>query len=286
VLLAHGDALEPGSACDFFTAWAVDPVAWSALALAGWLYFRAARRTRGWPRHRSWCAGFGLAALLVATGGPPAAYEGSLLSVHMVQHLLVTFVAAPLLAFSAPAALVLRAGSPRARNGLLRVVHARPVRAVTHPVVSWTAFGLTMWLTHYSALYEAALHDDLLHAAEHALYLGTALLFWAPGAGLDPTRRMARPLRVAYLLAAIPVGSFLGLSIYSANAPLYDHYGGLRDQRLAGTVMWVGGDVLLLGWTGVAAAAWLRSEEREGERVDRRLGPGRAEAPPRGPDPS
>ena len=206
----------------------------------------------------------------------------------MVQHLLVTLVAAPLLAFSGAAALVLRAGSAGARDALLRVVHARPVRLLTHPVVSWSAFGLVMWSTHYSALYDAALEDEVLHGAEHALYLGAALLFWAPVAGLDPTRRVARPVRVAYLLAAIPVGSFLGLAIYSADSPLYEHYATveeaspLDDQRLAGAVMWIGGDVLLLAWTGVAAAAWLRAEEREGDRADRRLGAGRAEAPPDG----
>jgi putative copper resistance protein D len=70
---------------------------------------------------------------------------------------------------------------------------------------------------------------------------------------------------------------------------LYEHYATverswgpapLDDQRLAGTVMWIGGDVLLLAWTGAASAAWLRAEERAGERVDRRLGLGREEAPP------
>lgn len=278
---AHGDVLTSPSAGDVLLAWTFDPIVWIAAAVAAWLYLRGVRGTRGWPRRRSWCAGFGLAALLVAASGPPAVYEESLFWVHMVQHLLVTLVAAPLLAFSAPVALALRSGSPRVRDALLRVVHARPVRALTHPVVSWSALGLVMWATHYSALYDAALENDVLHDAEHALYLGAALMFWAPVAGLDPTRRVARPVRVAYLLAAIPVQSFLGLAVYSADAPLYDHYatlarewgpGPLEDQRLAGTVMWIGGDVLLLAWTGAAAAAWLRAEEREGERADRRAG--------------
>jgi putative membrane protein len=285
-VFAHGDVPAP----DLLTAWTFDPLLWGAVALAGWLYLRGVRRTRGWPRRRSWCAAGGLAVLFVAASGPPAVHEGSLFWAHMVQHLLVTLVAAPLLALSAPVALVLRSGSARARDLVLRVVHARPVRALTHPVVSWSAFGLVMWLTHFSPLYGAALEDEVLHGLEHALYLGVALLFWAPVAGLDPTRRVAPVLRVAYVLAAIPVQSFLGLAVYSADAPLYEHYatldrswgpGPLEDQRLAGAVMWIGGDVLLLGWTGAAAAAWLRAEEREGERADRRLGLGREKAPPR-----
>lgn len=284
-LLAHGDVPGAPSAVDVVTAWAFDPLVWAGIAVVAWLYLRAVRRTRGWPRGRSWCAGLGLGALFVAASGPPAVYEGSLFWVHMVQHLLVTVVAAPLLAFSAPVALALRSGTPRVRDTLLRVVHARPVRVLTHPVVSWSAFGLVMWATHYSALYDAALENEALHGLEHALYLGAALLFWAPVAGLDPTRRVARPVRVAYLLASIPVQSFLGLAVYSADAPLYEHYATsdrswgpapLDDQRLAGAVMWIGGDVLLLAWTGVAAAAWLRAEEREGERADRRAGAGRA----------
>lgn len=279
LVLAHGEA-PATSAGHLVTAWTFEPFAWAGVAVVAWLYFRGVRRARGWPRGRSWCAGLGLGVLFVALSGPPAVYEHSSFPVHMVQHLLVTLVAAPLLAFSAPLALVLRAGSARSRDALLRVVHALPVRALTHPVVAWAALGLVMWLTHYSALYDAALEDDLVHGLEHALYLGAALLFWAPVAGLDPTRRIARPVRVAYLLAAVPVQSFLGLAIYSAGAPLYDHYS-LDAQRTAATVMWIAGDVVLLSWTGVAAAAWLRAEEKEGERADRRLGgSGREKAPP------
>lgn len=288
-LFAHGDALGEPSAGDVLTAWTVDPATWIFVAAAAWLYARGARRARGWPRTRSWCAGAGLATLLVAASGPPAVYEGSLFWAHMVQHLLLTLVAAPLLAFSAPVALALRTAGPKVREPLLRLVHARAVRLLTHPLVAWSAFGAVMWATHFSALYDTALENELVHAAEHALYLGVALSFWAPVAGLDPTRRVARPVRVAYLLAAIPVQSFLGLAVYSEDAPLYGHYATLErgwgpapldDQRLAGAVMWIGGDVVLLAWTGVAAAAWLRAEEREGERVDRRLGLGREEAPP------
>ncbi|HEX2294793.1 MAG TPA: cytochrome c oxidase assembly protein, partial [Actinomycetota bacterium] len=274
-LFAHGDAPAAPGPGDVLTAWTFDPLVWTALAVAAWLYARAVRRTRGWPRRRSWCAAVAFAVLFVATSGPPAVYEGSLFWVHMVQHLLVTVVAAPLLAFSAPAALLLRSAGARTRDAFLRVVHARPVRSLAHPVVTWTVFGAVMWATHYSALYDAALEDGVLHALEHGLYLTAAVAFWAPVAGLDPTRRVARPVRVAYVLAAIPVQSFLGLAIYSADAPLYDHYATgsrrwgpspLDDQRTAAGVMWIGGDAALLAWAGVSAAAWLRAEEREGER--------------------
>ncbi|MDQ3981727.1 MAG: cytochrome c oxidase assembly protein, partial [Actinomycetota bacterium] len=258
-----------------------------ALAVAAWLYRRGVRKTQGWPRRRSWCAGAGLLVLFVALAGPPAVYAWSLFWVHMVQHLLVILVGAPLLVFGAPVALALRSAGPRVRDLLVRALHTRLARVTGHPLLGWAAFGAVTWITHYSALYDRALENELVHGLEHALYLGTALLFWAPVAGVDPTPRLGRPLRVAYLLAALPVQSFIGLAVYSADEPLYSHYatsertwgpGALDDQQLAGITMWIGGDVLLLAWTGVATAAWLRAEQHEEARVDRRLG--RDEAPP------
>ncbi|MFN2588511.1 MAG: cytochrome c oxidase assembly protein [Actinomycetota bacterium] len=286
--LAHGDVPPAPSGGDALAAWSFEPVVWAGLAGAAWLYRRGVRRVPGWPRSRTRCGVAGLVALLFALSGPPAVYDGSLFWVHMVQHLLVVLVAAPLLAFSAPVTLALRSAGPSVRSRVLRVVRARPARIVAHPLVAWTTFGAVMWLSHYSSLYDAALESGALHLLEHGLYLAAALLFWAPVAGMEPARRLSRPLRVAYLLAALPVQSFLGLAVYSADEPLYRHYeilgrpwgpAPLDDQQLAGIAMWIGGDLLLLAWTGVAAAAWLRAEAREEARVDRRLG--REKAPPR-----
>jgi cytochrome c oxidase assembly factor CtaG len=286
-ILAHGDVPAAPTLGEVAGAWTFEPFVWLGVAVAAWLYWRGVRRTRGWSPRRSWCAGAGLVTLFVASSGPPAVYDGALFWVHMVQHLMLTLVAAPLLVFGAPVALALRSAGPRARGVLVRVMHARIVRVAGHPLVAWIAFGAVMWASHYSALYDGALENELLHGLEHAVYLLAALLFWTPVAGVDPAPRLTRPLRVAYLLAALPVQSFLGLAVYSADEPLYRHYatsertwgpGPLDDQQLAGIAMWIGGDVLLLAWTGVVAAAWLRAEEQEETRVDRRLG--RAQAPP------
>lgn len=286
---AHGDVPPAPSGADAVLAWTTEPFVWLAVVALAVVYLRGARRVRGWPRRRSWCFGSGLAAVLVALAGPPAAYEGALFWAHMVQHLLLTLVAAPLLVFGAPVTLALRSARPPMRGVLTAVLHHRAARPLTHPVTAWLAFALAMWATHYSAIYDAALESEALHVLEHGLFLGTALLFWTPVAGLDPTPRLARPLRVGYLLAAVPVQSFLGLALYSADAPRYPHYatldrawgpGPLDDQRAGAMVMWLGGDALLLGWTGVTAAAWLRAEEAGEARVDRRLGPGREGAPP------
>jgi cytochrome c oxidase assembly factor CtaG len=231
-----------------------------------------------WPpaRRAFWFAG--LAVLAGALAGPLATYDRALFWVHMCQHLAVTLVAAPLLVLGAPLALHARATHRR----FTWVAHSAPIQATSHPLVAWCAFALATWITHFSPLYDLALESDLAHAAEHALLLGTALLFWWPVCGVDPgAHRLSHPLRLLYLAAALPLQSFTGLAIYSAGRVLYAHYGSagrgwgpsaLADQRLAGAIMWIGGDAAFVVALGLAALAWMRHDQREAERVDRRLG--------------
>src|SRR4029453_14359561 len=80
-----------------------------------------------------------------------AVYDTDLFSVHMVQHVLLMLVAAPLLALAAPITLVLRVSSAETRHRwLLPVLHSRVVRFLAHPVVAWVMFAAIMWATHFS----------------------------------------------------------------------------------------------------------------------------------------
>ncbi len=158
----------------------------------------------------------------------------------MVQHVAMTMAAAPLLA----------AG--------LRVPRV-------HPLVAWVTFAATGWLVHFTPLFETATENLPAHVFEHALLLGGAVIFWAQVVGRGA--RMSHPLRLFYLVVAMPQNTFLALAIFSTKRVLYPHYaaGGdpLGDQRLAGGIMWVAGDVVLLVAVLVVAAAWARHEERQ-----------------------
>ena len=224
-----------------------------------------------------------LAVLTVALVSPVATVAEERFSVHMVQHLLLTYGVAPLLAFAAPVTLWLQALPPgsASRRRLLAVLHSRAVRVLTFPVVSWAAFAVAMYATHFSPLYDAALGSDVLHGWEHLTYLGAAMLFWWPVVRRDPVPgSFPWPARVLYLFLAMPLQSFLGLAIYSSDRVLYDHYaafsGALADQRLAGAIMWGGGDVLMFAALCAAIAGWMRWDVRETERVDAALDAARA----------
>lgn len=294
VALAHGSSPEwPRDILDLLTAWSFDPGLQVPLLGTLGTYLWAVRHVNGAhstnPVPRARVAAFvaGIAVIEIALASVVERYDTTLFSVHMIQHILLTLVAAPLLALGAPITLLLRVvrGDFR-RRWLLPALHSRVVRVLAFPVVAWVAFAGVMWASHFSPLFDEALEQPFLHQLEHTLYLGAALLFWWPVVGADPAPwRMALPARMLYVFLQMPQNTFLALAIYSASRPLYPHYAtldlpwisALDDQHLAGGLMWIGGDALFLLALIALIAAWMRKEERDAPRVDARVAAQRGE---------
>ena len=287
VALGHNDRPPVPAFPSALLAWTLDPVPIVGVCIAAAAYVWAERRVaRGHPaspapRHRRWLFMGGLAAILVALVSPVDTYENVLFSVHMVQHMLLEMVAAPLIVLSAPITLVLRASGPSARRAILAVLHSQPARWLTFPLVTWFLFAGVNWGWHFSGLYNLALENDLVHYLEHASFLAAALLFWWPAIGPDPQPwRMPHAVRLMYLFLAMPQNSFLGVALLSTQRVLYLHYvtvvrawgpTPLDDQHLGGTVMWVFGDMVFLAAMLGVVWAWMRFEDARTVRLDARL---------------
>jgi cytochrome c oxidase assembly factor CtaG len=288
-VLAHGaPALEPPSAVTLLFDWSFDPTVWlpAIVAVLAWRsgVNRVNRAHPGnpVPRRRTVSWLLGIAAILVALDSGIERYDTTLFSVHMVQHLLLTLVAPPLLLYAGPITLLLRVSSAETRRRwVLPLLHARVVRVLAFPVVSWVLFAGVMWGTHFSPLFDLSLENDLVHRLEHALFLTSALLFWWPVVGPDPAPwRMAPAVRVMYAGLQMPQSTFLAVAIYIATTPLYPHYvtnirswgpTPLEDQQIAGGIMWIGGDFAFLIAVILLVVAWMRDEERRTVGEDRRL---------------
>jgi putative membrane protein len=250
-----------------------------AAALVSMLGVRRARAAHG-PGAVSWrrialLLG-GLATVAVALESPVDTLAATRFSVHMLQHLLLTLVAAPLLVLARPVTLALQASSPATRRRLLAALRSRPLTTLTSPPVAWCGFALVLWASHFSPLYEAALANPGLHALEHLAYLSTAVLFWSAVAAVDPApTRLSPPARILFLFLAMPQMTFLGLAIYGARHALYPSYwtgpAALADQRLAGALMGGGGVVVFLPAVAVLLLDWWDREERAAGRADARL---------------
>jgi putative membrane protein len=290
--LAHGAEVPAPTLPGVLLAWTPDPLPLLGIAIAAAAYAWAVRRVnRGHPgnrqpAYRSWLFGGGLATIGVALLSPIEAYEGTLFSVHMVQHMLLELVAAPLLLAGAPITLALRVSSRSVRKALLAVLQSRIVHVLSFPVIAWLLFAAVNWGWHFSVLYDDALENQALHYLQHATFLGAALLFWWPVIGADPSPwRLPHPVRLLYLFLAMPQNSFLGVALMSAPTVLYPHYltnardwglSPLDDQALGGVIMWVVGDLAFLAAMMLIVVLWMRHEDRRTARLDARLAAQRA----------
>ena len=291
-VMAHGAEAPPPSFPGVLLEWRLDPLTIVPLLLTGGAYAWAARRvnrthpTNRHPARRTWFFVGGLAAIGLALASPIEAYEGVLFGVHMVQHMILELVAAPLLLAGAPITLALRVSRPSVRRGLLWVLHSPVVRAISFPVVAWVLFAAVNWGWHFSTLYDQALENQALHYLQHATFLGAALLFWWPAIGADPSPwRIPHPVRLFYLFLALPQNSFLGVALLNTGTVLYPHYltnarswgpSALDDQHVGGIIMWVSGDVAFLAGMAIVIWTWMRHEERRTARIDERLAAERA----------
>jgi putative membrane protein len=286
---AHGPVpAEPPTLLGLAFGWTIEPAVALPLLVAafGWLW--VVRRidrlhpANPVPRRRSVAFLSGLAVIALALMSGIDTYDTTLFSVHMVQHLMLTLFAATLIALAAPITALLRGATPNVRRTvILPILHSRVLRIVSFPVVAWIVFAGVMWGTHFSPIFDLSLEDPLVHDLEHALYLGAGLLFWWPAVGLDPSPwRMPHPVRALYVLTQMPQNTFLAVTILNSSVPLYAHYAtlvrpwgpsALEDQRIAGGLMWLVGDILFIAAMAAVVAGWMLHEKRQEAAVDRRV---------------
>ena len=236
------------------------------MGLLGVVYVRGWRRLASAghapPRWRLALYMLALVVLALALLGLDEAAE-SRFSWHMIQHLLLVMVAAPLVLLGNPLPLVLW-GLPHAVRGRLATAALRPATPVRRALVmlSWlpvagSLYVITVWGWHLPALYDAAAEHEAVHIVEHAMLLGTALLFWWPV--IRPAPRLRPPshpgLVIAYLVAATAQNTALGMALTVPDRAFYPHYvsaaaklgiSAVDDQAFGGGLMWSMGHMYLL----------------------------------------
>jgi cytochrome c oxidase assembly factor CtaG len=221
---------------------------------------RRSLRVRGdyWRAAAFW---LGLLSILLALQSPIEMLARQLFWVHMVQHLMLMVVAAPLLALAAPWTRLWRALPLGVRRAVARPVflHPRlaPLRSIYHqvsrPGVVWTLSAANLWLWHLPPLYDLTLRNHLVHHLEHGLFLGLGLAFWAHVFDQRPFRAPLGSLaRASFVFFAMVQSWGLAAVLSFATSPFYAYAqlpsrpGGisaLTDQQLGGGMMWVPGAI-------------------------------------------
>ncbi len=239
---------------------------------------RVARRAP-WPWLRTLAFAAGCALLAAALAGPIEARSDGDLRWHMVQHLLVATAAPALLALGAPVRLALAALPPAGRRALGHALHRPLVRLLAHPAVAAALAAGTMVVVHLTSLFDAAATAPLLHATEHAALFWTALLAWMAVLAVDPLPH--RPDAVgalAWISVTMVAMTGVGAALATDDHARYAHYPSVAAQHDAGTIMWLGGALLLVP-AAVGVSMWaLDREERRQRRREAALDATRAEA--------
>jgi putative membrane protein len=192
-----------------------------------------------------------------------------LFTAHMLQHLLLTLVAVPLLLIGTPGWLMRLVLDGTRLPGF--------VRWARHPLVAFFTFNVVFTLAHVPTFYELTLANEPLHALEHLVFLGTAMLMWMPV--LSPVPEISAlypPLgQVLYLFLQTVPASLLGALLASTSSAYYPTYvlaprivslSALEDQQLGGLLMWIGSGLYFLLATGVVFFAWASREEAANRR--------------------
>lgn len=280
--LLHTDPLSGG----LWQAVLSEPLVLASLLLAGWCHARGTlqiwrhvghgRVVSPWQARAWW---LGLVALAVALVSPLEALAGSLFSAHMVQHVLLTTIAAPLLVLARPTLPLLQGVPHRARRQAVRLrEQARPVDRATYalawPLVVAAGYSGVTWLWHLPGPYQAALRSDAVHAVEHVTLLGAAVMLWWV------VRESGQRSQFGYgagIMVVFVVGlahSALGAVLTFAPHVLYAHYavtaeawgiGAMHDQNLAGVAMWAPGKLVHGVAVVVLVIAWLRATEKRAQ---------------------
>ena len=251
------------------------------MALAALVYAAGVRRMRRrWPVWRTTLFLAGLFAVLLALVSGIDLLATQLFSVHMVQHMLLTVVAAPLITLGAPIRVDARLQPIKGSEGTLPAdlvlfamgfsgpLEDGPVRELgLAPVARGRFKGLDA--------------DERIHVAEHAWFLVTALVFWSVVIDPEPFRgTLGYAARLPYLLVAgaaqnTVLGGILSFSsrlLYQSYARGPERFGvdPLTDQRIGGAVMWVTGDLIFLAAASVSFFLWLEQEEAQQLRREQR----------------
>ena len=268
--------------------WHPHPDVWALIVLLGGGYWIALRR---WgPRHvspgdspatRGQVASFALGVLTIWIAADWPIHELSeerLLSVHMVQHLLLTLVAPPLLLFGTPGWMLRSLLRPR---WLLAVV-----RTLARAFPALLIFNAFLAFSHWPVIVDAAVGSELVHFGLHAALVGTALLMWMPV--LSPMFEIPRlryPGQMLYLFAQSIVPTVPASFLTFADGPIYAFYGlaapligmdPVVDQRIAGLTMKIIGGFILWGFIAALFFRWNRqdaltgSDQPEWQDVERR----------------
>ncbi|WP_327292850.1 cytochrome c oxidase assembly protein [Streptomyces sp. NBC_01198] len=255
------------------------------LALYGVAVLRLHRRGDRWPVGRTAAFVLGVLTVGVTMCTRLNDYGMVMFSVHMVQHMILSMLSPILLLLGAPVTLALRAlptagrGRIGPRELLVKLLHSRFMRIVTHPAFTIPLFIASLYALYFSPLFDFLMRSEVGHQAMMVHFLAVGLLFFWPIMGVDPgPHRPGYVMRMLELFAGMPFHAFFGIAVMMASEPLVTTFkhpmaslgiDALDDQTAAGGIAWAFSEIPSVIVLVALLFQWYTSEQRQARRQDR-----------------
>ena len=225
---------------------------------------------RAVSRARAACFVGGLFLILGVNVSPIHSAAEGMFSIHMIQHQILMLIAAPLIVAGRPALVMALALPLRWRKWTWSVARTKPAaaagRVARNPLAILLVFAAVLWMWHLPGPYEAAVRNNGIHAAEHIMFLGISLGFWAAVMRAGPRRRISYLAAILLIVGTLMLTGWLAavLTFGGLVYPLYAQRAMLlginaaRDAQLAGTIMWVPTTLIYFGAFAGLFTRWFR----------------------------
>ena len=244
--------------------WTVDPTVYAGLVVLFLGHAWLAGQVTDAQRKHTLYFGLGLVTLWFALETPIDTLSDYYLdSVHMLQHVLLGFVAPP---------LMLLGLSPQMVE---RIVRVPGVRIITEPVPAQVIAGLVMIGWHLPALYDATFYSGSLHVLEHVMFIAAGLVMYWPmleATSAHSRWRLSPGAKLLYMLVATLPQDGVALALIFSRVPFYEYYTHvprlvqsltpLVDQTVAGAVLMVLGKATMAVAAIAVFVRWFGSEQR------------------------
>ncbi|MEU8530552.1 MULTISPECIES: cytochrome c oxidase assembly protein [Streptomyces] len=257
----------------------------AALGLYGWGVLRLRGRGDDWSAGRTVSFVIGVLSIALVMCTKLNDYGMVMFSVHMVQHMVISMLSPILLLLGAPVTLALRAlpvagrGSTGPRELLLKLLHSRYMRVITHPVFTIPMFIASLYALYFSPLFDFLMESKPGHIAMMVHFLMVGLIFFWPIMGVDPgPHRPGYVMRMLELFAGMPFHAFFGIALMMASEPMIKAYqdppaslgiDALADQTAAGGIAWAFSEIPSVLVLIALVYQWYHSERRQAVRKDR-----------------
>ena len=214
--------------------------------------------------------------LIFVLEGPIDFFAEEMFFIHMIQHLTLMVVIAPLL-LSANAMPIFIWGTPKKMRSTLSKPFAgnstskKILSVITRPRYSLLLYIINLYFWHIPYFYNLALAHDTFHFINHVMYVFMAMLLWWPILGPAPVRtNLTIPQKIVYVLVAVTPSAALAAFITLSGEPIYNyestplHWNMLshsEDQTWGGIIMWLPGNFVFLGVLTTLFFKWSKQEE-------------------------